>query len=56
MTIRVAAIGVSHWHALFDAAYLRHLKAMPDVALVAVHDADAAIAAKRAAAVGDPPV
>lgn len=56
MPIRVAAIGVSHWHALFDAAYLRHLKAMPDVALVAVHDADAAIAAKRAAAVGDPPV
>jgi len=56
MTIRVAAIGVSHWHALFDAAYLRHLKAMPDVALVAVHDADAAIAAKRAAEVGKPPV
>jgi predicted dehydrogenase len=56
MTIRVAAIGVSHWHALFDAAYLRHLLAMPDVALIAVHDADAGIAAKRAAAVGNPPV
>jgi hypothetical protein len=24
MTIRVAAIEVSHWHALHDAAYLRH--------------------------------
>ena len=33
MTIRVAAIEVSHWHALNDAAYLRHLVAMPDVEL-----------------------
>ena len=31
MSIRVAAIGVSHWHSLYDAAYLRHLVAMPDV-------------------------
>ena len=36
MTIRIAAIEVSHWHALHDAAYLRHLVAMPDVELVAV--------------------
>ena len=35
MTTRVAAIEVSHWHALNDAAYLRHLVAMPDVELVA---------------------
>ena len=35
MMIRVVAIGVSHWHALYDAAYLRHLMAMPDVELVA---------------------
>jgi predicted dehydrogenase len=55
MTIRVAAIEVSHWHALFDAAYLRHLVAMPDVKLVAVQDSDPALAAKRAAAVGNPP-
>ncbi len=55
MTIRVAAIGVSHWHALYDAAYLRHLVATPDVALVAVHDGDAGIVAKRAAEVGNPP-
>jgi predicted dehydrogenase len=55
MTIRVAAIGVSHWHALYDAAYLRHLVAMADVKLVAVQDADAGLAAKRAAEVGNPP-
>ena len=55
MTIRIAAIEVSHWHAVYDAAYLRHLVAMPDVALVAVQDSDADIAAKRAAAVGSPP-
>ncbi|MFN0304852.1 MAG: Gfo/Idh/MocA family protein [Burkholderiales bacterium] len=56
MTIRVAGIEVSHWHALHDAAYLRHLVAMPDVALVAVQDSDAGIARKRAAEVGNPPV
>jgi predicted dehydrogenase len=55
MTLRVAAIGVGHWHALFDAAYLRHLVAMPDVELVAVQDPDADLVAKRAAAVGSPP-
>jgi predicted dehydrogenase len=55
MTIRVAAIGVSHWHALYDAAYLRHLIAMPDVELIAVQDSDAGLAAKRAVEVGSPP-
>jgi predicted dehydrogenase len=55
MTIRVAAVGVSHWHALNDAAYLRHLIAMPDVELVAVQDSDAGLVAKRAAEVGSPP-
>jgi predicted dehydrogenase len=55
MTIGVAAAGVSHWHAVFDAAYLRHLVAMPDVALVGVQDGEAALAAKRAAEVGNPP-
>jgi predicted dehydrogenase len=55
MTIRVAAIEVSHWHALNDAAYLRHLVAMPDVELVAIQDSDAALVAKRAAEVGNPP-
>ena len=55
MTIRVAAIEVSHWHALNDAAYLRHLVAMPDVELVAIQDSDAGLVARRAAEVGSPP-
>jgi predicted dehydrogenase len=55
MTIRVAAVGVSHWHALNDAAYLRHLIAMPDVELVGIQDADAGLVAKRAAEVKSPP-
>jgi len=56
MIIRVAGIEVGHWHSLYDAAYLRHLIAMPDVALVAVQDGDAGLARKRAAEVGHPPV
>jgi predicted dehydrogenase len=55
MTIRIAAVEVSHWHALNDAAYLRHLVAMPDVQLVAIQDSDAGLVAKRAAEVGSPP-
>ena len=55
MTIRVAAVEVSHWHALNDAAYLRHLLAMPDVELVAIQDSDAKLVAKRAAEVKNPP-
>ena len=55
MTIRVAAIEVSHWHALNDAAYLRHLVAMADVELVGIADSDAGIVARRAAEVGNPP-
>jgi predicted dehydrogenase len=54
MTIRVAAIEVSHWHALHDAAYLRHLVAMPDVELIALQDSDAGLVASRAAEVGNP--
>src|SRR6516225_4230441 len=56
MVIRVAAIEVSHWHAVYDAAYLRHLIAMPDVELVAIQDSDADVAAKRAAEVKNPPI
>jgi predicted dehydrogenase len=55
MTIRIAAIEVGHWHAVYDAAYLRHLVAMPDVELVAIQDSDASLVAKRAAEVGSPP-
>jgi predicted dehydrogenase len=54
-TVRVAATEVSHWHSLYDSAYLRHLAGMPDVEIVGVQDPDAGIAAKRAAALGDPP-
>jgi predicted dehydrogenase len=56
MTIRIAAIEVSHWHAVYDAAYLRHLIAMPDVELIAIQDSDASLAAKRAAEVRNPPI
>lgn len=54
--MRIAAIEVSHWHSLYDAAYLRHLAAMPDVQLVAVQDPSAEIAARRAAVLGNPAV
>jgi predicted dehydrogenase len=53
--IRVAAVEVSHWHSLWDAAYLRILAAVPDVQLVGLHDPDAAVATRRAAEVGKPP-
>ena len=56
MPARIAAIGVSHWHSLYDSAYLRHLGGMPDVRLVALQDTSATIAAHRAAELGDPPV
>ena len=53
---RIAAIGVSHWHSLHDAAYLRLLVEMPDVELIALHDANAAVAGERAAVLGGLPV
>ena len=56
VTVRVAAIGVSHWHSLYDSAYLRHLATMPGFELVALHDEREAIAAKRASVLGHPPV
>jgi predicted dehydrogenase len=52
--LRVAAIEVSHWHSLYDSAYLRHLAGMPDVQIVGVQDPSAAIAAHRAKEVGGP--
>ena len=56
MSARIAAIGVSHWHSLYDSAYLRHLAAIPDTKLVALQDTSATIAAQRAAELGDPAV
>ena len=54
--IRIAAIGVGHWHSLYDAAYLKTLARMPEVKLVGLQDRDAAMAAQRAAELGNPPV
>src|SRR4030095_2700781 len=56
MTIRIAAIGVGHWHSLFDAAYLKTLARMPEVQLVGLQDPDVALGAERAAQGGGPPV
>ena len=56
MTIRVAAIEVSHWHSLYDASYLRTLSRLPEVQLVGLQDPRAEVAARRAAEVGNPPV
>ena len=55
MPIRIAAIGVGHWHSLHDAAYLKALAGMPEAELAGVHDPDAAMAAQRAAQLGGPP-
>src|SRR6266566_5211410 len=56
LSARFAAIGVSHWHSLYDSAYLRHLAAIPDTKLVALQDTSATIAAQRAAELGGPAV
>lgn len=56
MSIRIAAIEVSHWHSLYDSAYLRHLACMPDVQLVGLQDPSVQVAAHRAAALGQPPI
>ena len=54
--MRIAAIEVSHWHALHDAAYLKNAVTLPNVELVAIQDPSAEIAAQRAAALGGPSV
>jgi predicted dehydrogenase len=54
--MRVAAIGVSHWHSLYDSAYLVHLAGIPDAQLIALQDESPSIGAKRAAALGNPSV
>jgi predicted dehydrogenase len=52
--IRVAVIEVSHWHALYDAAYVRHLANMPNVQLVGLQDPNAQTVTACAAEVGQP--
>lgn len=54
--MRVAAIGVSHWHSLYDSAYLQHLATLTDYQLVALQDRERAVADKRAAVLGGPAV
>jgi predicted dehydrogenase len=54
--MRIAAIEVSHWHALYDAAYLHVLAGIPGVELVGLHDPSREIAARRAAVLGNPPI
>ena len=56
MPVRVAAIEVSHWHSIYDPAYLRQLHKMADVNSSACTTDDAGVAAHRAAEVGNPPV
>jgi len=53
-SLRIAAIGVSHWHSLWDSAYLRHARGFPDVELVGLHDPSLAIASHRARELGNP--
>ena len=52
MSTRIAAIGVSHWHSLYDAAYLRHLARMDDVQIAGLQDEDPAIGEHRAKELG----
>jgi predicted dehydrogenase len=52
MSIRVAGIGLSHWHSLYDFAYLRHLSKMDDVQLVGFHDDDPVTVEHRAGEIG----
>ena len=52
MPTRVASIGVSHWHSLYDSAYLRHLAGMDDVEIAGLQDPDPAIVEHRVGELG----
>ena len=52
MAIRLVAIGVSHWHSLWDAAYLHHFTAMDGVEIVGVQDEDPVVAEHRVKEIG----
>jgi predicted dehydrogenase len=54
LPVRIAAIGVGHWHSLYDAAYLKSLLRIDEARLVAVHDPDAAMVTSRATELGGP--
>jgi predicted dehydrogenase len=50
--VRIAAIGVGHWHSLHDAAYLKAVVRMEGVSLVAIQDRDAELVTSRAKELG----
>ncbi len=52
MATRVAAIGVNHWHSLYDASYLVHLSKMDDIQIVALQDDDQGIVDHRVKELG----
>ena len=52
MSTRIAAVGVCHWHSLYDSAYLRHLVRMDDVEIVGLQDDDPTVAQHRAGELG----
>jgi predicted dehydrogenase len=52
--VRIAAVGVGHWHSLYDAAYLKSVLGIDGLRLCAIHDPDAAILGARAKELGDP--
>ena len=54
MLVRIAAIGVGHWHSLYDAAYLKAVVSMEDVRLTAIQDPQRAMVESRAAELGHP--
>src|SRR5918996_2361506 len=54
--MRIAAIEVSHWHSLYDAAYLRILADIPGVTLVGLHDPSAGGPGGGPPPLGTPPI
>jgi predicted dehydrogenase len=52
MSIRIAVIEVSHWHALKDAAYLTHLAKIAQAEVVALQDPDITLCRRIAAETG----
>ena len=45
--LRIASIGVSHWHSVFDSAYLKRVLDLEDVTLVAIQDENTQILEDR---------
>jgi len=45
--LRIASIGVSHWHSVFDSAYLKRIVALENVTLVAIQDENTLILEDR---------